>query len=377
MMAFLLKSQDRLMLQMSLNTQDKDMTEKQNAYDAVDLPDRLFKYYGFDMKLTKKRLSGEVFLACPYDFNDPCDCQREVKNNTECRVSDKGLDWLKIKLQELGYDESESSNVADSLLRCDDKLEEVHRRQLQRVGILCLTSNFSDSLMWGYYANNEGFCIEYDKTKIIKAIVIGFINTMDYETTRNLYSKEKYYQLPEHKTKDLKQSFWDKAMEFKSGDLKRIRNTFLSEQEQQLNKLNFVRNVFLKRVFAQSITYGVSPDGSPSLLFFDRADTRSFSKYYKKTKPWAHEKEFRIIVSLGGRKVIQLGTDCIKNIYLGCNVTNENVVSILHLLSTLSIKAGLYKMIRLKNGGLAPRCIKWQDYENMFNTIDIELKKLT
>ena len=90
------------------------MTGK-NLYDAVNLPSRLFKYYGFNSKLTKNRLSGEVYLACPFDFNDPCDCQREVKNNSKDRVDTKGMDWLKIKLQELGYDESESSEVAGNL----------------------------------------------------------------------------------------------------------------------------------------------------------------------------------------------------------------------------------------------------------------------
>ena len=349
------------------------MTGNEVVYDAVNMPSRLFKYYGYNSKLTKQRLSGEVYLACPFDFNDPCDCQREVQNNSNERVKTKGDAWLKIKLQELGYDESESGEVAYSLLNGNDMLEEVRNKQLQRVGILCLTSNSSNSLMWGYYANNEGFCIEYDTTKIIKGIVFGFINTMDYETTRHLYTNEKYFQLPEQKTRDLQQAFWNKAMEFKESDLKRIKNTFLSEQDEKLNKLNFVRNIFLKRVYAQSITYGVSPDGSPSLLFFDRADKRSMSKYYKKTKTWAHEGEFRIIVSLGGRKVIKLGIDCIKNVYLGCNMTNENKVSIMHVLSNLSSKAGLYKMVRLKNGGLAPRCINWQRYDELFKKIDSEL----
>lgn len=352
------------------------MPENKVVYDAVNLPPRLFKYYGFDSKLTKSRLSGEVFLASPFDFNDPCDCQREVKNNSRERVANKGEDWLKVKLEELGYDKYECMQVAESLQNGDDRLEEVHRRQLQRVGILCMTSNSSDSLMWGYYANNEGICIEYDTDKIIKAIVIGFINTMDYETTRHLYSEEKYYQLPEQKTKGLEQRFWDQAKKYKSSDLNLLKNSFLNEQREKLNKLNFVRNIFLKRVYAKSINYGVSPDGSPSLLFFDRTDKRSMSKYYKKTKTWAHEDEFRVIVSLGGRKVINMGIDSIKNIYLGCNMTHENIVSIIHIMSTLSMRAGLYKMIRLKNGGLSPRKLEWQNHIQALKNIDAELNKL-
>ena len=86
-----------------------------------------------------------------------------------------------------------------------------------------------------------------------------------------------------------------------------------------------------------------------------------------------HEDEFRVIVFLGGRKVIQLSIDCIKNVYLGCNMTNENIVSIIHIMSMLSMRAGLYKMVRLKNGGLAPRNLNWQNHIQAFKSIETEL----
>ncbi len=143
------------------------MPENKVVYDAVKLPMRLFKYYGFDSKLTKNRLSGEAFLACPYDFNDPCDCQREVTNNLRERVKRK--EWLKIKLQELGYDKPEHELIAESLLNGDDRLEKVHRRQLQRVGILCMTSNSSGSLMWGYYApTTRVFALNMTQLKLLR-----------------------------------------------------------------------------------------------------------------------------------------------------------------------------------------------------------------
>lgn len=347
-----------------------------NIYNLINLPDRLFKYYPLDFKLIKKRLSGEIYLASPYDFNDPCDCQREVINNSSVREMQKYKGWLKNKLEEIGYSENDSSDVASSLLIGDDKLKEVHKKQLEHIGVLCLTLEKADSLMWGYYANNEGFCIEYDTSKIIKRFVIGFVNALDYETTRILYDRENYYIKPELRTKDINKDYLEKAIELNNNDLQYIFNTFINEQDDNLKKLNFLRNVFLKRVYAQSIKYKVDPDGSPSLLFFDRSDPRSFSKYYNKTKTWAHEKEFRFIASLGGRKVINLGIECIKNIYLGCNMSNENIISIMYLISILSLKVGLYKMVRLKNGGLAPRVIKWQINEQNFKDIDKQLLKL-
>ena len=136
-----------------------------DKYDIFNLPPRLFKYYGFESKLNKKRLSGEIYLASPYDFNDPCDCQRGVINNSADRVAAKTRVWLLNKMKELDFSDSECEELADSLLTDDSNVKKVHKRILERLGVLCLTRTQSDILMWGYYTNNEGLCIEYDVKK--------------------------------------------------------------------------------------------------------------------------------------------------------------------------------------------------------------------
>ena len=172
-------------------------------FDIFNLPPRLFKYYGYDTKLNTKRLIGEVYLACPFDFNDPCDCQREIINNSKQRVDCKGINWLRDKMKDLDFSDTECDNLANSLLADDSNVKLVHRKMLERLGILCLTSTQSNTLMWGYYASNEGLCIEYDVAKIVRNIVIGYINKMSYTTTRYLYSDEKYYKIPEQRTRTL------------------------------------------------------------------------------------------------------------------------------------------------------------------------------
>lgn len=341
------------------------------AYNTFNLPSRLFKYYSYDSKLNAQRLAGEVYLASPYDFNDPCDCQREVINNTKARIAAKGEDWLKQKMHELDYDNIDSQNIASSLLNDDSRVKEVHRRMLERLGILCLTQTQADSLMWGYYANNEGMCIEYDTSKIVCNIVIGYINKMNYTTTRLLYTKDQYDQDPASRTPALAADIIAKAETIiKKTDLKRIHNRYLSEINDELKILNFARNILLKRIYAQSIIYNIEPNGAPSPLFFDRTDKTSETKYFKKTKTWSHEKEFRFIVSLGGRLPINIGTDCIKNIYLGCNMSNERIAAIIYLMTQHNLTAGLYKMKRLKNCGLAPQKIDWETYRPILNSLE-------
>lgn len=342
--------------------------------DILHMPKRLFKYYGYNTTLNSKRLSGEIYLACPFDFNDPCDCQRGVINNTSKRVEAKGHDWLETKLQELDYTKEESEEIAESLLKNDEKVIQVYKRMLEKMGILCLTSNQSDTLMWGYYANNEGFCIEYDVSKIIKSITIGYINQMSYTTAKFLYDKEKYCEEPKRRTPNIATEMIEKAMIFKSNDTKQISNKFLTEQEDEQNILNFIHNIFLKRIYARSIEYGVPPKGSPAPLFFNRGDKDSETKYFKKTKTWEHEKEFRFIVSLGGRMVIKLGKKCIKNIYLGCNMSNEKINSIIYIMTMNQMNAGLYKMKRNKNCGLSYSKIEWKKLQGYYGEIEESLK---
>lgn len=352
---------------------NNDMMNKK--FDIFTLPPRLFKYYSYDSKMNVKRLSGEIYLACPYDFNDPCDCQREVINNSTDRVAIKGNNWLKRKMKELDYNEQDCEDIAANLLLNDSKVKEVHKKMLERLGILCLTSTQSDTLMWGYYANNDGICIEYDVNKIVRNLVVGYINKMSYTTTRFLYSDEKYYQIPEQRTPSLKPVILKRAKEtIRKIDVKHITNQFLEEQHNELNVLNFARNIFLKRIYAQSIIYNISPDGSPSTLFFNREEKTSETKYFKKTRTWSHEKEFRFIVSLGGRLPIDIGKDCIKNVYLGCNMSNERIAAIAYLMTKNNLTAGLYKMKRLKNCGLTPQKINWDTYKTNMDLFEHNLK---
>lgn len=328
-------------------------------YNAYTMPPRLFKYYRFDDYLNKKRLSGEMYLATPFDFNDPCDCQRDVDNNSNKMKLEKGDGWLEKKLTELGYSETESPVLVDKLLSDDKKtVYDIYKRQLERVGILCFTPNHADTLMWGYYANNDGFCIEYDTKKLMREIVIGFINELSYEDTRRLFEERRYCDAPISRTilssqQISKLSIWGKQ------EMDRLTNAYLIEHNDPNEKINFMQNVFLKRVSASQITYNVSTDGSPSTLFFDKNDKKSFGKYFIKTKTWKHEDEFRVVVSLGGKKLLRMDKSIIKNIYVGCNMSNEKVVGIACLMNELSLKGvNLYKMCRLKNCGLQAKSVK-------------------
>lgn len=349
-----------------------------DQYDLLNIPPRLYKYYRYDNVLNEKRLNGEIYLATPFDFNDPCDCQRDIINNTKLKVEEKGEDWLFMKLQELGYTKEEQILLSKSLLEENsiDKYK-VYRRQLDKIGILCLTTKYSDTLMWGYYANNDGLCIEYDTQQIIHQIVIGFVNNLDYVSTKFLFVNKEYNINPKKRTKQLSIEQLNVATSyFTPRDINVITNTFLKEQQEQ-EIIYFLQNIYLKRVAASSIEYKVASKDAHANLFFEKdSNIKVTSKYFTKTRRWAHEKEFRIIVSLGGRQIIKLGPDMIKSIYLGCNTKNEKIVEIAYNIRKLSLNnVKMFKMNRLQNGGLRATSIDISKIEGSFMHAEAYLKK--
>lgn len=124
------------------------MGQMRRGGNLYNLPTRLFKYYPYDNKLNAKRLTGVVYLSSPLDFNAPCDCQRGATNNIQ--ELGKDLDWVKLKMIELGYGGKMKDEVALSLMNGNESVEEVYNRQLQKMGILCTTESYSNSLMWWY-----------------------------------------------------------------------------------------------------------------------------------------------------------------------------------------------------------------------------------
>lgn len=346
----------------------------------INMPDRLFKYYKYDDKLNRKRLKGEVYLSSPLDFNDPCDCRVRPKNNAG-ELGKKESDWLKFKMRELGYDEKKSGEYADSLKRDDSVLDEVYHRQLERVGILCLTFSFSDAQMWGYYADNTGICIEYNTEAFVKQLLIGFVNSMDYGLTKLLFNDKGYHLSFEERRKEKKRKMGESYKEGVREESERERfarelipdssfeslgvdNVFLKEimekgkslessaDEAETQVINFVRHVFVKRMVGEEINYVVKLGEVPPTLFFDSDNEGSRQKYFQKTKVWEHEKEFRIVVSLGGRKVINLGKDMIKSVYFGCDVPYEKVLEIAYMMDVVNEKCELFMMKRMPDGSL-------------------------
>lgn len=234
-----------------------ERSQENNGRNGLErFPNSLYKYYAYNTMYNENRLRGELFFSSPIHFNDVFDAQHEIINNSgkiEYRVA---IDRLK----EIGFENP--IDVLNSLHESDERKMEVRHKQIEHVGILCLTNSPLNLLMWAYYGNNEGYCIEYNISKLRESI--------------------------ETKLKDL--------------------------------------NLNSERCQAKEVSYLQSLPSAP--LFFEGQDyTKSLDKYFCKAKVWEHEKEYRIAISLGGDKSIQID-DIVKSITLGYNMSVDNKLSL-------------------------------------------------
>ncbi len=315
------------------------------------LPSKFFKYYSFNSSLNNSRLTGDVYLASPLDFNDPYDCQLDVINNL--KDLNKDDEWIALKLEEIGFKDSEIPNVIAGL-KCDNKETNirVHKKQLERAGILCLTSNVDSVTMWAYYANHDGFCVEYDPKSIIRKLVIGFINSMSYKMTECLFSKRNYKENPVERNRGSFDYHKDKINKAKRifKTIIGIDNNYLQDKS-KTEVLNFIQNIYIKRFGQGKIKYPQTIDCSAPTLFFDRERSEIASKYYTKLNVWKHEKEYRLFISLGGRHVVSLGKECIKSITLGYNTSASQAFEVVSILNDFNMdNVSLYKIDRHSSG---------------------------
>lgn len=354
-----------------------------NLPGICDLPDQLYKFYRFDPQFLESRLKGEIYLPNALQFNDPLDCRIDVHNNTQGKVEKFGHEWLDHKLRELNFrGKYFREDIGKKLLDDDrDTVQLVWQKQLERMGILCLTPEINNILMWGYYTDNKGFCIEYDTKNLIHDIVISYVNALDYDITQHLYEKREYKIDPYViKSYDLLKEQYDIATHyanlFTDKDIELITNDWLRNQEHESkeNKKNFLMNILCQRMGADSIRYDAEKHTNPPKLFLDDNKESIISKYYRKNSIWRHEKEFRITCSLGGMKLLKINKNIIKSIHLGCYMDRSSMLQVAYLLYKQKLtNIPVFRMYKNNKQGLSKVAVDLSKLKRSFDKIDKEM----
>lgn len=257
--------------------------KNENGLNA--LPNTLYKYYKYDDNYNEKRLLGEIFFCCPNKFNDVFDAQHEVINNID---DINGLSIIEEKLQEIGY-----PNPTEIISYLKGKESErykmeVRKKQIENVGMICLTNTPLSILMWAYYTENTGYCIEYD---------INFIRTK----IENLVQQE-------------------------------LKKKGISKRE--------------KRIQASAVSYYHTLPCAP-LFFNRRGKDQPFSKYFCKAKCWEHENEYRIVLSLLPNIPLKF-KGVVKSITFGYNISIERIQRLLTFIADIDENIEIYFLKKMK-----------------------------
>lgn len=119
--------------------------------------DTLFRYYSSSQYSIDSVVNNYLYASHPDQFNDIYDCHEELFD----------FDDEDAVIHFLSGGEEESTKKLKIAIAADRQnvIQSAQRnfRQIiyRKLGIVCMTSNPNNILMWSYYTNHRGFLVEY------------------------------------------------------------------------------------------------------------------------------------------------------------------------------------------------------------------------
>lgn len=133
-------------------------------------PARLYKYRPIDEKAISLVVNSVIYFAKADQFNDPFDCRLRYNYEGTDAEWRAGLTTL-LKQHYPDLTSNAIARMVASKIKTGAhrdafyllEAEEIARRhQIEATGILCLTANPTNILMWSHYADNhKGCCLEF------------------------------------------------------------------------------------------------------------------------------------------------------------------------------------------------------------------------
>ncbi len=144
----------------------------------------LYRFTYFDTnRFYEDILKNILYFSSKSQFNDPFDSQIPTRHNL---CNEKELDkYLENLLDKRGIDGDDKINklkiAKDRLKNNPEAIQTTIDNHIEsKVGILALTENFENLLLWAHYANKHtGFCIELDAQLLNKLIIGEFQNNRE------------------------------------------------------------------------------------------------------------------------------------------------------------------------------------------------------
>ena len=116
-------------------------------------PDFLYKYYPLNDNSIDAITNHYLYASKPSQLNDRFDCSNQLLQSQS--YTDE-IELLKICGSDQDLSLEEYYLLNDFGLSTD-----IYEKIFSETGIISMTTNHSDILMWSHYAKNNGFCVEY------------------------------------------------------------------------------------------------------------------------------------------------------------------------------------------------------------------------
>jgi hypothetical protein len=135
-----------------------------------EIPKTLSKYYALNNNNINAFLNRQFYVSQPENLNDLFDSFIELID-----ISNIKFETWKVLLK--NDTEEEQQNLASFQNNKTEFLNGIRNALYllwhSNFGILCMTNNKYNDLMWAHYTNNSGFLIEFDITKFNNNIFTG------------------------------------------------------------------------------------------------------------------------------------------------------------------------------------------------------------
>jgi len=180
------------------------------------VPEFLYKYYSLNSNSIDAVINSYLFLSHPFSLNDKYDCDINLIDYPELDCEDY-IRYLVDLYNYYSKDEVIRLFESKNRNKLSYKLGELHQIEIfKKNGIISLTENPNDILMWSYYTQNSGFAIKLNAKKLTENLngygpfPINYVEKLD-----NISFTEYNYALCVLYQTNIKQEIWKPENEWR------------------------------------------------------------------------------------------------------------------------------------------------------------------
>lgn len=147
---------------------------------SLEKPESIFKYYSFSKNNVDAIINGYFYASHPFDLNDTFDSTKFLMATSK----KLGYDYYERLLQEIFSEEQ----IKDFYQRDNESEEHKGRHYIDKLwdvatnlfGIVSMTANEYNLLMWPHYTQENGFQIKFNTKKIEQSVKNNLNNEEEY-----------------------------------------------------------------------------------------------------------------------------------------------------------------------------------------------------